>query len=604
MNNCSRVSKSQGLRVSGSQGLKVTGSLGLRVSKSSLAPVLVALLLGLTLAFAGETGRIVGKVVDGSTGEPVPGAVVEVEGSDLGNNTDVDGRYAIMSIPAGTWTITASATGYGSSSKKDVLVIADGSATVDFRISSQVIQVKGVTVTAEQPMVVRSEVVTKRSMTEKDFTRLPVAGLSALVGLQAGVTQNTRSGWTHLRGGRYNDVSYLIDGVSAKDAVVGTLWSSPRPTQENIEAVEVITGSFDAEYGEAMSGVIQTVTKEGGERTSSKLRYTTDEMFPGRDLNFGYNLAQFTLGGPLFIKPLRYFASAEYFRTNDASDALYQVHAPRGEYTIEGKANYNLPKGTFVKGDNLKVIVDGHHSDYQWQGYSNSWKYHLSGLFANRVRSNKANLRLNYLPAASTFIELSTGVFETALLRSPQDPQAEAEDTLGISGWARKAGLWDDYKFKSESWVFDNPADTYVDANGKVVHQHMPPDVAITHLYEAYRLRNGGTDTAYDKWRTGYALYNNPYGVPGTFVTEGDAYFHNRSTYDQYVKGSVTLTPGKTHEIKAGFDYMAEQGTQGGRAKVALVIHHARVNASRAKELLVQHRGSLRAIVGDIDLTG
>jgi N-acetylmuramic acid 6-phosphate etherase len=42
----------------------------------------------------------------------------------------------------------------------------------------------------------------------------------------------------------------------------------------------------------------------------------------------------------------------------------------------------------------------------------------------------------------------------------------------------------------------------------------------------------------------------------------------------------------------------------GGRAKVALVIHHARVNAARAKELLVQHRGSLRAIVGDIDLTG
>jgi N-acetylmuramic acid 6-phosphate etherase len=42
----------------------------------------------------------------------------------------------------------------------------------------------------------------------------------------------------------------------------------------------------------------------------------------------------------------------------------------------------------------------------------------------------------------------------------------------------------------------------------------------------------------------------------------------------------------------------------GGRAKVALVVHHARVNAARAKELLVQHRGSLRAIVGDIDLTG
>jgi N-acetylmuramic acid 6-phosphate etherase len=42
----------------------------------------------------------------------------------------------------------------------------------------------------------------------------------------------------------------------------------------------------------------------------------------------------------------------------------------------------------------------------------------------------------------------------------------------------------------------------------------------------------------------------------------------------------------------------------GGRAKVALVMHHARVNASRAKELLVQHRGSLRAIVGDLDISG
>ena len=42
----------------------------------------------------------------------------------------------------------------------------------------------------------------------------------------------------------------------------------------------------------------------------------------------------------------------------------------------------------------------------------------------------------------------------------------------------------------------------------------------------------------------------------------------------------------------------------GGRAKVALVMHHTKVNAARAKELLVQHRGSLRAIVGDLDLVG
>jgi N-acetylmuramic acid 6-phosphate etherase len=42
----------------------------------------------------------------------------------------------------------------------------------------------------------------------------------------------------------------------------------------------------------------------------------------------------------------------------------------------------------------------------------------------------------------------------------------------------------------------------------------------------------------------------------------------------------------------------------GGRAKVALVMHHTKVSAARAKELLVQHRGLLRAIVGDLDLSG
>ncbi|MEO0107966.1 MAG: TonB-dependent receptor, partial [candidate division WOR-3 bacterium] len=465
------------------------------------------------------------------------------------------GRYVILSVPPGTWTITAMATGYGNLTQSDVLVRADQTTVTDFRLTSKVIQVQEKVIRAERPMVVRSAVQTTRVVAKEDFGRLPVTGLAALVGLQAGITQNTRSGWTHIRGGRYNDVGYLIDGVSAKDALVGTLWSSPRPTTENIEAVEVITGSFDAEYGEAMSGVIQTVTREGGERTSSKLKYTTDEMFPGKDLNFGYNLVQWTVGGPLGIKPLRYFLSTEFFRTDDAREALYQVKQPRAEYTVEGKLNYSFPKGTFLKNDNLKVIVDGHHSNYQWQAYAQSWKYNLEGLYANRVRSYKTNLRVNYLPAPAYLVELATGIFQTALLRSPRDFRAENEDTVGFSGFLRKYGIWNDYKFKSEEWVFNNPADSYlVRVNGRdsVVHGPMPPNVAILHLYEAYRLR--GNETLYDKWRQGYALYDNPYGVAGTFVTEGDAYFHYRQTYNKYFKGSVTITPNATHEVKTGLE--------------------------------------------------
>ena len=219
--------------------------------------------------------------------------------------------------------------------------------------------------------------------------------------------------------------------------------------------------------------------------------------------------------------------------------------------------NYNLPKGIFVKNDNLKVILDGHHSDYEWQAYAQSWKYHLTGLYANRVHSNKGNLRLNYLPGTSTLVELAAGIFDTRLLRSNRDFQAESEDTLGAGGFLRKNGLWDRMIFKSEEWVFNNPADSYVTKVGTrdtVIYGHMPTDVAVLRLYEAYRKRADGSKVN-DKWLQGYANYANPYGVPGLFVTEGDyGLFHFRTTYDRYAKGSVTLTPSRVHEVKTGFE--------------------------------------------------
>jgi outer membrane receptor protein involved in Fe transport len=518
----------------------------------------LALLLTCSLLRASEMGRITGHVVDQSTGQAVVGAAVEVEGTDLGATTDENGRYSILSVPAGTWSVTVSGVGYAGETKTEVLVMADQAAQVDYRLKSTVIQInEAVEVKAERPMVIRSAVQTTRVMTNTEFARLPVSTLSAMVGLQAGVQTNAARGWTHIRGGRYNDVSYLIDGVSAKDMLVGTLWSSPKPTTDNIQEVEVITGSFDAEYGEAMSGVIQTITKEGGEHTSGRLRYTTDEMFPNKDLNYGYNFVQASLGGPLVFKPLRYFVSGEYLRSACSAVSLYQVDAPRSEYTLEGKVNYSLPRGTFVKNDNLKLIVDAHTSDYEWQAWSNSWQYHLTGLYANRVHSNKGNLRLNYLPGTSTLVELATGIFDTRLLRSNRDFQAESEDTLGAGGFLRKNGLWDRYVFKSEQWVFDNREDSYpakVGTRDTMIHGHMPPDVAILRLYESYRQRKDGSKVN-DNWLQGYAMYANPYGVPSLFVTEGDAgVFHYRETYDRYAKGSLTLTPNKIHEVKTGFD--------------------------------------------------
>ena len=165
-----------------------------------------------------------------------------------------------------------------------------------------------------------------------DFKRLPVTQPSDLVGMQAGVTTTANTGWVHIRGGRFDDVAYLVDGVAAQDSLVGTLWSSPKPTTDALQSVVVITGGFDAEYGSAMSGIIKAVTKEGGEKTSGHLAYTTDDFFPqSTGYNYGYNRLALSLGGPTPIwSRLRYFLSADFFRNGDDAGVRYEVNSPRG----------------------------------------------------------------------------------------------------------------------------------------------------------------------------------------------------------------------------------------------------------------------------------
>ncbi len=513
------------------------------------------------LIYAGETGRIIGRVTDAQTGEALAGVNVIVEGTELGSATDADGRYLITNVPPRKHNVTASYIGYEPITVKDVLVIIDQTTTVDFKLKPTVIAIdKPVIVQAEREMVIRTAVATTRTASAEEFNRLPVNALTQLVGLQAGVRQDETRGWTHIRGGRFDDVSYLIDGVAARDAIYGVLWSSPKPTTEAIQEVIVITGSFDPEYGEAMSGIVQAVTKEGGTKTSSKIKYTTDEMFPNDDLNFGYNQVQWTLGGPIpMYNRLRYFISTQYFKTDDSREAQYKLPAPRGEYAAEAKLTYNLPKSFPLTREGLKMTVDGHHSVYQWQAYSHAWKYWQRGLHANRVRSFKANLHLNHMVSPKVVWTLKTGAFNTALLRAPRDFELEAEDTKGFWGTLRKLGIWDRYLFLGEDWVFNNPRGLSVkDALLNLYQGYKPGSMSDTVKFQT-KINNKDTTLYLVGYKPlGYYaedyMMNNPYGVYGLFVSEGYSYFHYRSTQTKYIKGDISYTPNKIHEFKTGFD--------------------------------------------------
>lgn len=521
-------------------------------------------LLIISFLYAGETGRIIGRVVDAQTQEPLSGVNVIVEGTELGAATEVDGKYLITNIPSRRVNVTASYIGFEPVTMKDVLVILDQVVTVDFKLRPTTIMIdKPVIIQAEREMVIRTAVATTRTASSEDFNRLPVNALTQIVSLQAGVTQNERSGWTHLRGGRFDDVSYLIDGVAARDAVVGTLWASPKPTTEAIQEVIVITGSFDPEYGEAMSGIVQAITKEGGSKTSTRVKYTTDKMFPNDDLNFGYNQVQWTLGGPIPVyNRMRYFLSTQYLKTDDNSMARYKVPSPRGEYTAEGKLTYNLPKSFPLTREGLKLTVDGHLSEYQWHGYSHTWRYWLQGMYASRVRSNKLNFHLNQMLTSKIVWTLKTGLFNTAVLRAPRDYALEAADTSGFWGFMRNSGIWDRYQFMGEDWVFNNSRGLSVKDALLNMYQGYKPSGNLNDTV-AYRYKINGRDTTIyiaGVKGLGYEPYdytmNNPYGVPGSrsFISEGHYVFLYWATHMKYAKGDISWSPNKIHELKAGFD--------------------------------------------------
>ena len=511
--------------------------------------ILLAGLLLAGIALAANTGSVAGRVTDKRTGEALVGASVIVEGTELGNATDLNGQYQIINVPPGKYSVTASYTGYNEQRVTDVLVIQDNATRVDFKLSVTVIDIgKVIDVTATKTKLVQRQAVSvERVITSEDFTRLPVTQLSDLVGMQAGITQS-RGGWTHIRGGRFDDVAYLVDGVAAQDALVGTLWSSPKPTTDALQSVVVITGGFDAEYGSAMSGIIKAVTKEGGSRTTGRVGYSTDDVFPASTgYNYGYNRLTFSVGGPTPVwNRLRYFLSAEYLKTDDAAGVRYKVNAPRGEYAAEGKLTLQMPKEFFLTRQGLKFTVDGHHSNYQWWSWGNSYKYYQQGLYANRVRSYKGNFTINHLLSPTTVYEAKIGWFQTSLIRTVRNFDAEAADTTGGWGALRKAGIWDRYIFRAEDWVFNN-------------WEGLPKDSAVLQLYRSYWLSPSG-DTVYahpgkKNFASGYALTNNPWGVAGLFVTEGDERtWHYRATDQVLGKFDLTHTVSKIHEIKTGID--------------------------------------------------
>ena len=259
--------------------------------------ITVALICSVIIAIPGVaqaalTGKIAGRVTDAETGEPLPAVNVTVEGTTKGAAANVNGEYFIIGLTPRTYTVRASMIGYVPLVQTGVAVSQDHTTPLDFELQPTVLEAgEEIVVTARREVVrmdmssasqtVDAEIIENTAygsafdqvfMTQPGWGDWTTPSQQALkydanrFGVRAGTGED--QGF-EVRGGGEWQVNLMVDGMSLKDMTSG--YQFTKLNLDNIQEVQLLTGGFSAEYGEARSGVIKVVTKEGGEKFAASL---------------------------------------------------------------------------------------------------------------------------------------------------------------------------------------------------------------------------------------------------------------------------------------------------------------------------------------------
>jgi len=272
--------------------------------------LIATLLLGLSMLGAGsaaaQTGSISGRVTDES-GVGVPYISVMVKGTTIGALTNPEGKYTIVKVPVGTYALVTRLVGYASREQAGVQVNANRTTAVNFQVTEQAVQMKVTEVKGEGKMAIRKkDSSTKQIVTSEDLRSLPVDSYKDAIALKAGVI--SQGGELHFRGGRGDEVLTIVNGIASRNPLraegvdLGLL---------AVSSSEQVLGGLDAQYGNALSGIISLTTREGGDKFGGEVRYFTDR-YGEADKSFNnFERLSTGFGGPFLFPETNYYISYE-----------------------------------------------------------------------------------------------------------------------------------------------------------------------------------------------------------------------------------------------------------------------------------------------------
>ena len=326
------------------------------------------------------TGTIDGTVTDAS-GAVLSGVSVEARSVSLqgvrGATTDGRGGYRFPAVPPGTYTVKASLAGF-TTVEKTGYVTLDSTATVDLEL--QISAEAKVLVTGEAPVIDLSSTTTGSNFSAKVLERMSIGrNYAEIVLSQPGVNTDTS---TNLAGvgdrvvniALYGSTSlenlYMIDGINTTNVIRGFQGKAINP--ESMQEIEIKTGGYQAEYGRALGGVINVITKSGGNEFHGDLfgtynsrsmraeaEITDEDVIAAEQTEVERWDAGADLGG-YFLKDRLWFFGA-YDRIESATNRIPQAGPVAGRGfildrtsdTYSGKLTWNISRGSTLVASTL-----------------------------------------------------------------------------------------------------------------------------------------------------------------------------------------------------------------------------------------------------------
>ncbi len=386
-----------------------------------------------SITFSQTTGKISGFVSDKEKGDALPGANIYIANSAYGTASDGEGRFTIINIPPGKYSLKVDMIGYKSVQLDELVVSVNRTTSLDIEMETTVIEGEVVTVEVSRLAQKKDQTGTIKNISSEEIDALPVENIGSVINMQAGVVNG------HFRGGRNTEVTYMIDGVQVDESFGGG--SAAVDIQpEAVQDLEVITGTFNAEYGRAMSGVVNVVTRDGGPKyegsisAASATYFTNSKDSENNSIFIGLSPSlnrsddlKLSLGGPLIGEQVTFFTNfrkqnnrghlngLRRFTPYDISD--FTSDDPEEWYSSHSGDSAFVPMNT---GDNFSALVKlgfsilkgvrfsflNSYSNDSWYWYDHSMKYNPDGRVGSHKRTNYSAFQLNHMITPKFFYEL------------------------------------------------------------------------------------------------------------------------------------------------------------------------------------------------------